>query len=243
MKIHRFLITDDLSPQSDLILRNAGMIRQIKTVLRLREGGVIALFNDRGQEAHARIVRLSGDQVMCRVDEVSRRSADAPIAVTVYCAILKRENFEWVAQKITEIGAHALVPCVTERTIKKNIIPARVATIMREAAEQSGRVTMPLLLETMRFVDAFDGAMTAHEPCVLFDPRGLTLDNSPCLAASHRAVNIFIGPEGGWSDEEYEYARARGACIISLGGTVLRAETAAVVGTYAIVWRAREQNA
>ena len=240
MKIHRFLIADDLVPQSNLVLRDAGIIRRIKTVLRLREGEVIVLFNDRGQEARARIASMSVDQVMCRIDQVSRRLADAPIVVTVYCAILKRENFEWVAQKITEIGAQALVPCLTARTVKQRIVPERIAAIMREAAEQSGRATIPLLRAPVSFSDALDAALAGGGACILFDPRGLALETSAHQVAAKNGINIFIGPEGGWSEEEYAHARERGVRIVSLGGTVLRAETAAIVGAYLAVWGSGE---
>lgn len=236
MKIHRFFISDNLVPESNLILRDAGVVRQIKTVLRVREGEEIALFNDRGQEARARIADLSGNHIECRIEEVVQRTADTPIAATVYCAILKRENFEWVAQKVTEIGACALVPCLTAHTVKQRIVPERIATIMREAAEQSGRATVPFLHDSLSFVDALDAACAQSAACIFLDPRGTPIEKYKHQANREKTVSVFIGPEGGWSDEEYAYAQQRGAEIVSLGGTVLRAETAAIIGAYVAVW-------
>ena len=236
MKMHRFFISDNLISGGDLFLRDPGIVRQIKTVLRIREGDVITLFNERGQEARARITGLFTGHIGCRLEEVAQRAADAPIVAVVYCAILKRENFEWVAQKITEIGASALVPCLTARTVKQRIVPERITAIMREAAEQSGRATIPLLRAPVSFADALDAALAQSAACILFDPRGAAIGKSDYHINSGATISLFIGPEGGWSDEECARAQQRGVEIVSLGGTVLRAETAAVVGTYAAVW-------
>lgn len=235
MKIHRFLISGDLTPETDVVVRDVGVVHQIKTVLRLRHGAVVSLFDDRGHEGRARLVSVDAGRAVFYVEEMTRKNVDASIAVTMYCAILKRENFEWVAQKATEIGVQALVPCITARTVKQRIVPGRVFAIMREAAEQSGRVTVPKLEETVAFTDALDVALAKHATCVLLDPRGSQINPGPGLAKGAGAIAVFVGPEGGWSEEEYALARAKGLSVFSLGQTVLRGETAAVIGAYLAV--------
>lgn len=235
MKIHRFLISNDLAPGIDLMVQDPGVVHQMKTVLRLRQGAVVSFFNNRGQEVRARLVRIDGGRALCRIEEAMQKTADAPSAVTVYCAILKRENFEWVAQKTTEIGVRALVPCITDRTVKQRIAPERINAIIRQAAQQSGRATVPALGDIVPFSGALEAAIAQHASCVFFDPRGSKINVG--LGATKRAgaVAVFIGPEGGWSEEEYAVARAKGCLILSLGETVLRGETAAVIGAYLAV--------
>ncbi len=232
MKIHRFFIDSDLIGGADLTVRDAAIVRQMKTVLRLRQGSAVSFFNDRGQEARARLVRLGADYVVGHVEEMKAESIDAPVSVTLYCAILKRENFEWVAQKATEAGVQALVPCVTDRTIKQRIVPERISAIMREAAEQSGRTSVPVLEKIAPFAGALDAALVTNASCVFLDPRGAKIDIRPAVAARGGTVAIFVGPEGGWSEKEYALARTRGLLVLSLGSTVLRGETAAVIGAY-----------
>lgn len=232
MKIHRFFINNDLIRGADLTVRDAAVVHQMKTVLRLRQGSAVSFFNDRGQEARARIVRMGTDHVVCSIEELKAENIPSLVSVTLYCAILKRENFEWVAQKATEAGVRALVPCVTDRTIKQRIVPERIRAIMREAAEQSGRASVPFLGEIAPFAGALDAALAGHALCVFLDPRGSKIDIRPAAAARGRAIAVFVGPEGGWSEKEYALARTRGLLVLSLGSTVLRGETAAVIGAY-----------
>src|SRR6185503_3112201 len=97
--------------------------------------------------------------------------------VTLYCSILKKENFELVCQKATEVGAYAICSIIAERTVKTGLNRPRLEKIIKEAAEQSGRSSLPILLEPMSFPEALSSSK-ANDLNVLFDKEGKNLDNN-----------------------------------------------------------------
>jgi 16S rRNA (uracil1498-N3)-methyltransferase len=149
------------------------------------------------------------------------------VQVILYCSIIKRENFELMAQKATEVGVKEIVPLLSSRTIKLNIKSERVEKIIKEASEQSGRGKVPELHPPMTFKDALEHAKS-NDLNLFFDPSGKIF--SPLT--QEKKIGVFIGPEGGWDEDEIGLARAQNFQIVSLGKLVLRAETAAIVASF-----------
>lgn len=226
MRLHRFIGDFDLDAKT-LTITDAGLVSQWRTVLRLKPADTLILCDGRGREAEAVIVRLEA-----KVAEVAIENRDTPKrepqkAATLYCALLKRENFELVVQKATEIGIARIVPLLTERTIKTGFNVDRLQKIIKEAAEQSGRTTLPELSELASFKDAVKEVQ--GEDCILFD-----LGENP-VHMPIQAHAAFIGPEGGFSESEVGLARERGFAISSLGDLTMRGETAAIVVSYLMI--------
>lgn len=222
----RFFVDADIMADT-VELTDAVLLAQWRTVLRLQAGNEVILIGGDRMEALAIINELTKSHASLTVVDRYRNEREPHRAVTLYCAILKRENFEWVAQKAVEAGVTRLVPLLTERTVKLGFKRERLETIMREAAEQSGRGAMPVLSEPMAFADALrDSAAVSAR--YFFD----TGDNVRPSADKGDAVALFIGPEGGWSESERATAASEGVASASLGKRILRAETAAVVATY-----------
>lgn len=232
MRLHRFIGTFDFGDQR-LSVRDAGLRNQLENVLRLEAGDAVELCDGAGRDARARIVSFGKATIDFDIEEIRDNVAEPAIDVTLYCAILKRENFEIVAQKGTEAGIHALVPVLSARTVKQQARPDRLEKIMREAAEQSGRGIVPALREPLRFADALDDAANRNGTNVMFELGAKPY--APAHASPGSRVGIFIGPEGGWDDGEVAAGRERGLVIAGLGARTLRAETAATVATYLAV--------
>jgi 16S rRNA (uracil1498-N3)-methyltransferase len=143
---------------------------------------------------------------------------------------LQRDRFELVLQKLTEIGAAAIAPVVTERALVREAPDSRRymrwQAILREAAEQCGRGVVPALLPALPFAlalgDAAGRRVMAHAGV-----RCQTL--RAALADRPRGVALFVGPEGGFTPGEVACARGAEASIVTLGPRVLRAETAAML--------------
>jgi 16S rRNA (uracil1498-N3)-methyltransferase len=143
-------------------------------------------------------------------------------------AVTKRDTVEWMLQKCTELGVTGFFPFISERVIKKTKdIPSRWTEIIREASEQSGRMTMPTIAEPMTFAAALE-RMASRDRIVLHESVGNATGMPSVRAMDH--VALFVGPEGGFSDKEIAMATAAQCTIVQLGSLVLRAETAAVVG-------------
>jgi len=233
-KIHRFI--GDFEPVGGrIVIPEGALAHQIRRVLKLRAGEQVA-FAGGGREYLARLARLDDDGVVAEVVETAASDRDPAAKVTLYCAVVKKENFELVAQKATEIGAAAIVPVVSRRTVKLNVRMERLRTIAREAAEQCGRNDLPLLSEPLDYAEALRQA-AANGMNWFFDPSGRSLAAADQAAALNAGrLGLFIGPEGGWDGEEIAAAARAGCRVLSLGRLVFRAETAAVAACYLACW-------
>lgn len=223
MRLHRFIGPFDLNRET-LSVTDGEFINQWKNVLRLKTGDQVILCDGEGQETLATIIDADKKEVEFALETPSTPDREPKKAVTLYCALLKRENFEIVVQKATEIGITKIVPLLTERTVKTGFNRERLEKIIQEASEQSGRTILPELGEPLKFSEAIE---TICGPAtILFDLSGKK--DIPMSGIS----NIFIGPEGGFTESEVALARGGEALIGSLGNLVLRGETAAIVVSY-----------
>lgn len=196
------------------------------------------LFDGSGVEADAEIEVHGKDAVTFSVLSVSSPRREPPTRLTVGLALLRGERFEIAVQKLTEIGVTRIVPLTTERSVVSFDVArqwsqrrARIERIMREAAEQSERVT---LLE----ID------TPHAPSEFFSqqPTIALVERADAMPLADIAVEttmaIAIGPEGGWSVREIAVIDDLGCTQASLGRLIYRAETAAIVAAGTLVQRA-----
>ena len=231
MHCHRFVVTDDFNNKY-LRIFNPKILNQWQKVLRFKPGEQVILVNGLNQEAAAKIISLNNEFAEVEILEVRDNKSEPKIDTILYCSILKKENFEWIAQKATEIGIKEIVPLITKRTIKLNLNKERLEKIISEAAEQSGRGIVPVISNPMRFEEVIKFAQN-NNLNLFFDPSGEPF--SKTLVKTKNKVGIFIGPEGGWDDEEIFIAKHNDFKIMSLGKLVLRAETAAVISSYLVV--------
>ncbi len=228
MRLHRFIGDFDCSLDA-IEITDADVVNQIGFVLRLGVGDRLILGNGEGNECIVEISDRQKNAISVNVVERSNNANDPTVAAILYCAILKRENFELVVQKATEIGVAEIVPLITTRTIKLDIKEERLRKIIAEAAEQSGRGRLPLLHRPMRLDEAFEHAR-GNDVNFFFALGDASEDDVISTAGKRRG--LFIGPEGGWTNEEEEAARAAGHMLVSLGALTLRGETAAIVASY-----------
>ena len=228
MKLHRFIGSFDLS-RSRVESADSELVHQIADVLRLKTGELCILGDADSHEAICEITEVSKKRVVFDVRERRANKGEPKRSVILYCAMLKRENFEWAVQKAVETGIREIVPLRTARTVKLETKEDRLKKIIKEAAEQSGRGIVPILHSPILFQDVIDTA-GSNADNVLFDGSGS--DFHTLTLPIDGPVGIFIGPEGGWHDDEVALAREHGFHIASLGPLTLRGETAAVVASY-----------
>lgn len=232
MRLHRFIGNFRLK-SGDLKIEDKKLLNQLRSVLKLRIGEKMILGDGNINEGMAEIKEFGKDYIKVEVREISTNKNEPLRQVALYCAILKWENFELVVQKATEIGVGEIIPIVTGRTVKLNIRPDRLRKIIKEAAEQSGRGVVPTLRELLNFESAVENAKE-NGLNLFFDQSGQN-DRHRKTGSQPDAVKkigVFIGPEGGWTVKEVEMAKTVGFEVVSLGSTILRAETAAIVGSY-----------
>ena len=251
MKIHRFISNFDLS-KNELEINDKEIVNQMKNVLRLKVEENVELCDGKDISAIAEITKIDKNNINVSIKEIMKDKNKTKNDITLFCAILKKENFELVVQKTTECGVSKIVPIITSRTIKNGLNMNRLKKIAKEASEQCGRITIPEISEPIKFEEAiknlsgetffFDagGELTFETHCT-----GRRAEHSKFSAENYVRVskdnsltaevfNIFIGPEGGWTEEEIEKTKKLNFKTASLGPLILRGETAAIVATYLI---------
>lgn len=207
-------------------------------VRRLAVGDELVVFDGAGREARAVVGEVDGDRARLEVGAVGAVVRPAP-HITVVQAVLKGERMDWCLEKLVEVGADELVVCETARGVVR-LDEARRAkrlvrhqTIAREAARQSGRADVPPVRAAASLDDALaDARVTAATVRLVGDPTAGT----PLLAAActPEPLVLLIGPEGGLAPDELTRAAAAGFTGVSLGATILRAETAGPAAVFAI---------
>lgn len=233
MKIHRFIDQSFNLDKRQLTITDREIINQWKNVLRLVVGDSLILGDGYGFEAPGEIAKIASDTAEVDLGDKILNKNEPSKKVTLYCAILKKENFELVVQKAVEVGVTKIVPITTERTVKQNLRTDRLEKIAKEAAEQGGRGIIPEIAPIADFETALDEAV-ALGPTFLFDLTGPT-SLKASRGGTHQNVNIFVGPEGGFTEKEVGLAKTAGATIASLGPLTLRGETAAIIASYLAV--------
>jgi len=228
-KIHRFIGAYQLG-QGTMRLDDPDLAEQMRSVLRLTPGEIVIIGDGTGLEAQCRILGYDRGAVLVEGVAVGRNPNELQLRVTLYLAILKADHFESAAARATEAGVARIMPVLTGRTVKTGLRHDRVVRIVREAAELAGRGLVPEVAEPVTLQEAWNTAAD-NDANFFLDPSGGPLGAAP---KSARTAGIFVGPEGGWDDAELAIAREAGMKIVSLGGLILRAETAAVVATYAV---------
>jgi len=207
------------------------IINQIARVLRLKPGEHFILFDNSGFEFELEILTIDKNSVEVLLIDKIKCLKESDKNITLYLALLKKDNFELVVQKATEIGAKKIVPIITQNCVVKDFSGnkcERCLAIIKEATEQCGGCKLTELGSLTDYVKAItslnskDSNLIAHEK-VKADPSAVLKET-----AETKNINIFIGPEGGFTELEIEMAIKAGIKPISLGKRVLRAETAAI---------------
>jgi 16S rRNA (uracil1498-N3)-methyltransferase len=230
--LHRFFLPPG-SVQAESVTFPSAISRQIERVLRLKPGERVIALDGSGIECVV-VLEHVGRSTTGSVEVTRRNEAEPATRLTLYQGLLKGTKLEFVLQKCTEIGIRRLVPVVTARAVPAEPSTSRQArfeAIVREAAEQSGRGCIPEIAVPARFSEAILEARAAGPTVFCWEEEhSLRLgDLPPSVVGSE--LSLFVGPEGGFTTDEAEAARRAGCTIVSLGRRILRAETAAIVGS------------
>lgn len=241
--MHRFFIPPAWI-RGEIVLLGDDVAHQLRHVLRLRPGARIVVLDDRGWEYEVELLTVEHKAARGTICERRPAGGEPAVQVTLAQALLKKDNFEWVLQKGTEIGVTRFVPLITARTVAagdEGISPAkreRWARIVREAAEQSRRGALPVI-EAPSTLSAALNSLSADLMLIAWEEeRATSLRDTlaPLREVDAPQVTIFVGPEGGFTAEEVAQAQACGAVAVSLGARILRAETAATAAALLVLY-------
>lgn len=198
-------------------------------VMRVGEGDAVILCDDRTGEWAARVTSAGKRDVVLEVADHLRPREQVP-DFWLCPALLKKDRFDLVLEKASELGVARVVPVLTRRCVADKLNPDRARTILTEAAEQCARTALPHLDEVAK-LDALLRDWPEGRALFFADELGGE-PAAAAFAAHHGPAALVTGPEGGFDDAERAAIRAHpAACPISLGPRVLRGETAAIAAT------------
>ncbi len=229
MRLHRFYISEKVGSKTELILDNTDVVHQIRKVFRLKKGDLLIVFDGSGSDYTCGIEDFRDETIVLGVRETSKSRFMPERDVHLYAALVKKDTFEWIVEKATELGVTKIIPILAERTEKKAVNEERLKKIVIEASEQSGRGSVPEIEPVISLKEAIIALQTKsiafHTDAELFETSDIR-GNEP--------LACFIGPEGGWSTDEIGLFHDAKIPVRSIGTQVLRAETA-VVATLSLV--------
>jgi 16S rRNA (uracil1498-N3)-methyltransferase len=193
-------------------------------VMRLKEGAPVKLFDNISGEYLATVARISKRDLDLTVESKLRARETTP-DLWIAQALVKKDRFDWIAEKACELGVARFVPVLTARCIVDKVKDDRLSAHMIEAAEQCERTALPYISPLTK-LEALLKDWPAERTLYFCDERG----GAPFLEAiSPEPAAILIGPEGGFTDGENASIRAHpNARPVSLGPRILRADTASI---------------
>lgn len=203
--------------------------------LRLRPGDRITSGNGEGALATCVVERIDKNEVLARVEE-HRVVPRAMPHLSVYLSPPKGERLSWAVQKLTEIGVDSIILVEASRSVRRwwgeeqgQRAADRLRKVAREAAKQSRRAFLPRLDGPIPWESAVESSTKQGIVVVLWERAEASL-RSVLPEEPPESVGLLVGPEGGIPDEDARVAEKEGALLASLGPTILRTETAAIVG-------------
>lgn len=231
--MYRFYV--EPSQRSENMIEITGEdVNHIKNVLRMKNGEQLVLCDGAGTDWLCELAGTRERNLVAHILEERASETELPVRLVLFQGLPKKDKMELIIQKAVELGAAEIVPVVTKRTIvkteggKEEKKLGRWQAIAESAAKQSGRGVIPRIAPVCTWKEALAQMKDLEYNIILYEnargmkPTAEFVGN----AAKKQSIGIFIGPEGGFTEEEVEQVVKQGAEKLSLGRRILRTETA-----------------
>ena len=226
-------------------------VNHIRNVLRMKSGEDVRVNDGRGKTYLCCISSYEEQTAVLDILKELDSDTELPSRIILFQGLPKGDKMEWIVQKAVELGAYSIVPFAAKRSVvkldekKAAKKRARWQLIAKGAAEQSGRGIIPEVSTVRTFAEALgmagelDVVLIPYELEEGMKETARVLENIEC----GQSVGIFIGPEGGFEEEEVERAKEAGAYAITLGKRILRTETAGLTTLSVLMYHLESRNA
>ena len=231
--MYRFFIEPEFC-HGETIRITGSDYNHIKNVLRLKSGECITVSDGTEREYICRILCYTDSEVVTQVEDLMDSCAELSTAITLYQGYPKADKMELIIQKAVELGAVRVVPVMMKRSVVKlddkraEKKVERMNAIALSAAKQSKRSVIPIVDRVMTYQEALKDAAKLDMVLLPYeDAAGIGHAREVIHSVQgKKSLGIFIGPEGGFDEQEVKEAKAIGAECITLGHRILRTETA-----------------
>ena len=235
-------------------------VNHIRNVLRMHSGEEISVSNGTdGRDYRCEIDTITEDEVLCRLMFIKEDGVELPVRITLFQGLPKADKMELIIQKAVELGAAEIVPVATARCVvklddkKAKSKVERWQGISEAAAKQSKRAVVPQVCAPMSMQEALNYASEMAMAAIPYElAEGMQATDrfveDVCKLAAQNAgeekpqIGIFIGPEGGFTEEEITLAQEKKVCPLSLGKRILRTETAGMAILSVLMYHLEERG-
>ncbi|MFA5859857.1 MAG: RsmE family RNA methyltransferase [Elusimicrobiota bacterium] len=234
----QFYVVDKLA-KGGIVKIHDSDARHIVTVLRYKPGDTIRVFNNHHQQADGFVESVQNNEVMVRVNRMidSSSANENNVRLIVYASLVKKDKMEVILQKMVELGVDVLVPVITKNVVVKLLTDEfenkrlRWEKIVLSAVKQCGRSNIMKLHGIKLFKDVLkeEGFKCKNRAVLMHEKYGDNISSLKLDNEIHEDIRLFIGPEGGFDEEEVELAKSCGVKIVNLGSNVFRSDSAAIV--------------
>ena len=227
-----------------------GDVKHITKVLRLQTQSIIILCDGEGFDYIARLSKIESDVLTADIIEKKPCIAEPELKVTLFQSIPKNPKMEYIIEKCTELGIDSICPVVTERTVVK-VDSSEAACkklerwrkIASESVKQCARGAIPSVYDIYSLEET-EGLIKCLDLCVVAYENEKETSLKSVLSENKNAstVGIFIGPEGGFAEDEIEFLKSLGVKCVTLGNRILRTETAGQAVLSAVMYEFDEMQ-
>lgn len=231
--MYQFFIDDSQVMDGEVLIEGSD-VNHIKNVLRMKPGEKVRVSTENGKNYFCCITELREESVRAEIVEELTEGTELPNKIYLFQGLPKSDKMELIIQKAVELGAYQIVPvamknCVVKLDAKKaeNKVK-RWQEIAKSAAKQSKRSLIPTVEMPLRYEDAISLAVQLDVVLVPYEnERGMEATRSVVEGIRPgQSIGIFIGPEGGFAEDEIALAKSHDMALLSLGRRILRTETA-----------------
>ncbi len=247
--MHQFFVSPEQIAGKKIVIKGND-VRHIRNVLRMKPGEEIAVSNGQDQrEYRCQIDEITEQEVRCTLLFVKEDGLELSARISLFQALPRGDKMEFIIQKAVELGAYEIIPMETKRTVvkmdekRKRSRLARWQSIAEAAAKQSRRRMIPQVGPVLSMEEAVSYAADMDcklIPYELESGMSRTRELISQIRAGER-VAVFIGPEGGFDEEEIALAEAAGIRPVTMGKRILRTETAGMTMLGWIMYQLEEE--
>ena len=231
--MHHFF-ADPTQVAEDTIFITGPDVNHMKHVLRMKPGEEVLISDGTGRDYTCEVEAFEPDRAVVRIHSVCDSRMELPAEIWLFQGLPKADKMELIIQKAVELGAFSVIPVETKRCVVKLDAKkaakkvARWQQIAESAAKQSKRMLIPEIHEVMTYKEALAFAGHLDVKLIPYELAKGMKETREILNELRpgQSIGIFIGPEGGFEEEEVSKALEAGAHAITLGRRILRTETA-----------------
>ena len=229
----RFFVGTDQISDKDIVITGTD-VNHIRNVLRMTPGEEVTVSDGQGMDYFCRIAELTKEEVRLDIVDSWHSFVELPAKIYLFQGLPKADKMELIIQKAVELGAFSIIPVETKRCVVKLDVKKAAKKVVRwqqiaeSAAKQSKRMLIPEIHEVMTYKQALEFAKQLDVKLIPYELAKGMKETREILSEIKpgQSVGIFIGPEGGFEEEEVAKALEAGAHAITLGRRILRTETA-----------------